>query len=73
MDAHHVGSSGIGEIGDRWRRIIADYGPKTILPYSYSGTLPACADGRQQRLLMESAGASQPRPDTSAARRPSAP
>ena len=29
----------IGEIGDRWRRIIADYGAEAILPYSYSGTL----------------------------------
>lgn len=27
------------EIGDRWRAIIADYGPAAILPYSYSGTL----------------------------------
>ena len=29
----------IGEIGDRWRRIIAEYGAEAILPYSYSGTL----------------------------------
>lgn len=29
----------IAEIADRWRRIIAEYGPAAILPYSYSGTL----------------------------------
>jgi anaerobic selenocysteine-containing dehydrogenase len=29
----------IGEIGARWRRIIAEYGAEAILPYSYSGTL----------------------------------
>ena len=29
----------IGEIGDRWRGIIAEYGAEAILPYSYSGTL----------------------------------
>ncbi len=29
----------IGEIGQRWREIIANYGAEAILPYSYSGTL----------------------------------
>lgn len=29
----------IGEIGDRWRAIIAAHGAEAILPYSYSGTL----------------------------------
>ena len=29
----------IGEIGARWREIIAKYGAEAILPYSYSGTL----------------------------------
>lgn len=29
----------IAEIGDRWRRIIAEHGAEAILPYSYSGTL----------------------------------
>ncbi len=29
----------IGEIGTRWRAIIAEYGAAAILPYSYSGTL----------------------------------
>ena len=29
----------IGEIGDRWRGIIAEHGAEAILPYSYSGTL----------------------------------
>ncbi len=29
----------IGEIGERWRAIIAEYGAEAILPYSYSGTL----------------------------------
>jgi len=29
----------IGEIGHRWRGIIAGYGAEAILPYSYSGTL----------------------------------
>lgn len=29
----------IGEIAERWRRIIARYGAQAILPYSYSGTL----------------------------------
>ncbi len=29
----------IGEIGERWWGIIAEYGAEAILPYSYSGTL----------------------------------
>lgn len=29
----------IGEIAERWKRIIAKYGAEAILPYSYSGTL----------------------------------
>lgn len=29
----------LAEIGERWRDIIAEYGPEAILPYSYSGTL----------------------------------
>jgi anaerobic selenocysteine-containing dehydrogenase len=29
----------LGEIGERWRRIIRESGPEAILPYSYSGTL----------------------------------
>ena len=29
----------LGEIGSRWRKIIADYGAEAILPYSFSGTL----------------------------------
>lgn len=29
----------IGEIGERWREIVAHYGAAAILPYSYSGTL----------------------------------
>ncbi len=29
----------LAEIGDRWRRIIAERGAEAILPYSYSGTL----------------------------------
>ncbi|HEX8997404.1 MAG TPA: molybdopterin oxidoreductase family protein [Ktedonobacterales bacterium] len=29
----------IGEITDRWKAIIAEYGAAAILPYSYSGTL----------------------------------
>lgn len=29
----------LGEIAERWRRIIADVGAEAILPYSYSGTL----------------------------------
>ncbi len=29
----------LAEIGERWRAIIAQYGPAAILPYSYSGTL----------------------------------
>src|SRR5262245_9890906 len=29
----------LGEIGSRWKAIIAEYGAEAILPYSYSGTL----------------------------------
>jgi anaerobic selenocysteine-containing dehydrogenase len=29
----------VGEIAERWREIIADYGAAAILPYSFSGTL----------------------------------
>lgn len=29
----------IGEISSRWRELTAQYGPETILPYSYAGTM----------------------------------
>jgi len=29
----------LGEIGSRWKKIIANYGAEAILPYSFSGTL----------------------------------
>lgn len=49
----------IGEIGDRWRRIIADYGAEAILPYSYSGTLGLVQMGVSSGRLWNRLGASQ--------------
>jgi anaerobic selenocysteine-containing dehydrogenase len=43
-------SEALDEIGSRWRKLIAESGPESILPYSYSGTLGlvqmAVASGR---------------------------
>lgn len=49
----------IGEIGDRWRRIIADYGAEAILPYSYSGTLGLVQMGVSSGRFWNRLGASQ--------------
>jgi anaerobic selenocysteine-containing dehydrogenase len=49
----------IGEIGDRWRRIIADYGAEAILPYSYSGTLGLVNMGVSSGRFWNRLGASQ--------------
>lgn len=39
----------IGEIAGRWKELMAQYGPETILPYSYAGTMGAvqrnCGEG----------------------------
>ena len=39
----------IGEIAARWKALMAQYGPETILPYSYAGTMGAvhrnCGEG----------------------------
>ena len=49
----------IGEIGDRWRQIIAGYGAEAILPYSYSGTLGLVNMGVSNGRFWNRLGASQ--------------
>lgn len=48
----------IGEIGDRWRWIIRQYGAAAILPYSYSGTLGLVQNLVCQQRLWNRMGAS---------------
>ncbi len=49
----------IGEIGARWRDIIARYGAEAILPYSYSGTLGMVQMGVSSARLWNRLGASR--------------
>ncbi|NKQ37804.1 MAG: molybdopterin oxidoreductase family protein [Chloroflexi bacterium] len=49
----------IGEIGERWRAIIAEYGAEAILPYSYSGTLGLVQMGVSSARFWNRLGASQ--------------
>ena len=49
----------IGEIGQRWREIIASYGAEAILPYSYSGTLGLVQMGVASGRFWNRLGASQ--------------
>jgi len=49
----------IGEIGDRWRQIIAEHGAEAILPYSYSGTLGLVNMGVSSGRFWNRLGASQ--------------
>jgi len=49
----------IGEIGSRWRDIIAAYGGEAILPYSYSGTLGLVQMSVASARLWNRLGASQ--------------
>lgn len=49
----------ISEIGDRWRRIIADHGAEAILPYSYSGTLGLVQMGVSSGRFWNRLGASR--------------
>ncbi len=49
----------IGEIGTRWRAIIAEHGAEAILPYSYSGTLGLLQMGVVNGRFWNRLGASQ--------------
>jgi anaerobic selenocysteine-containing dehydrogenase len=49
----------IAEIGERWRGIIAEFGPEAILPYSYSGTLGLVQGAVSSARLWNRLGASQ--------------
>src|SRR5262245_37548454 len=49
----------LGEIGERWRRIIAAAGAEAILPYSYSGTLGLVQMAVASARLWNRLGASQ--------------
>ncbi len=49
----------IGEIGARWRAIIAEHGAEAILPYSYSGTLGLVQMTVSSARLWNRLGASQ--------------
>ncbi len=49
----------IGEIGQRWRAIIAEHGAEAILPYSYSGTLGLVQMSAASTRFWNRLGASQ--------------
>ena len=49
----------LDEITHRFRRIVAEYGPESILPYSYGGTLGALNGGSMDRRFFHRLGASQ--------------
>ncbi|HLM81722.1 MAG TPA: molybdopterin-dependent oxidoreductase [Terriglobales bacterium] len=49
----------LDEITHRLRRIIAEYGPEAILPYSYGGTLGALNGASMDRRFFHRLGASQ--------------
>jgi len=49
----------LDEIARRLRRIIAEYGPESILPYSYGGTLGALNGASMDRRFFHRLGASQ--------------
>ncbi len=49
----------LDEITHRFRRIIADFGPEAILPYSYGGTLGALNGASMDRRFFHRLGASQ--------------
>lgn len=49
----------IGEIGQRWREIIAHYGAAAILPFSYSGTLGLVQMSAASSRFWNRLGASQ--------------
>ena len=49
----------LGEIGQRWRSIIAEHGAEAILPYSYSGTLGLLQMGVVNGRFWNRLGASQ--------------
>ncbi|MGA9864514.1 MAG: molybdopterin-dependent oxidoreductase, partial [Terriglobales bacterium] len=49
----------LDEITHRLRRIIAEYGPESILPYSYGGTLGALNGASMDRRFFHRLGASQ--------------
>ncbi len=49
----------LDEITHRFRRIVAEYGPESILPYSYGGTLGALNGASMDRRFFHRLGASQ--------------
>jgi molybdopterin guanine dinucleotide-containing S/N-oxide reductase-like protein len=49
----------LDEIAHRLRRIAAEYGPESILPYSYGGTLGALNSASMDRRFFHRLGASQ--------------
>ena len=49
----------LDEIAHRFRRIIAEYGLESILPYSYGGTIAALNGGSMDRRFFHRLGASQ--------------
>ena len=49
----------LGEIAHRLREIVAEYGPESILPYSYGGTLGALNGASMDRRFFHRLGASQ--------------
>jgi anaerobic selenocysteine-containing dehydrogenase len=52
-------STALREIGERFRAIIAEYGPAAILPYSYAGTIGLLNYGSMDRRFFNRLGASQ--------------
>jgi anaerobic selenocysteine-containing dehydrogenase len=49
----------LDEIAERFRKIISEFGPEAILPYSYGGTLGALNGGSMDRRFFTRRGASE--------------
>ncbi len=49
----------LGEIAARFKKIIAEFGPESVLPYSYGGTLGALNGASMDRRFFHRLGASQ--------------
>jgi anaerobic selenocysteine-containing dehydrogenase len=49
----------LDEVAHRFRQIVAEYGPESVLPYSYGGTLGALNGASMDRRFFHRLGASQ--------------
>ncbi len=49
----------LGEIADRFRGVIAEWGPQSVLPYSYAGNMGLLSFGSMDRRFFHALGASR--------------